>query len=88
MKPGNLSEETIKRLPAPAKGNPVTYFAGAMIQGPKPLAVSVFASPQLALALSSSTTGYADANIASQLALAGLVGTQGRTRSTQSSPTR
>ena len=30
-----LSEETIKRLPVPARGNPVTYFAGAMIQGAK-----------------------------------------------------
>src|SRR6476660_5992030 len=35
MKPGNLSEETIKRLRAPAKGNRVTYFAGAVIQGAK-----------------------------------------------------
>ena len=35
MKPGNLSEETIKRLRAPAKGNSITYFAGAIIQGAK-----------------------------------------------------
>src|ERR1700720_3386859 len=35
MKPGSLSEETIKRLQAPAKGNSVTYFAGATIQGAK-----------------------------------------------------
>ena len=36
MKPlGNLSEETIKRLPVPAKGNSITYFAGATIQGAK-----------------------------------------------------
>lgn len=35
MKPVNLSEETIKRLPAPAKGNCITYFAGATIQGAK-----------------------------------------------------
>ena len=30
-----LSEETVKRLPVPTKGNRVTYFAGAMIQGAK-----------------------------------------------------
>ena len=35
MKSGNLSEETIKRLRAPAKGNSITYFAGAIIQGAK-----------------------------------------------------
>src|SRR5437588_7640077 len=35
MKPGSLSEETIKRLRAPAKGNSITYFAGATIQGAK-----------------------------------------------------
>src|SRR5882757_2185561 len=35
MKLGNLSEETIKRLRAPAKGNSITYFAGATIQGAK-----------------------------------------------------
>ena len=35
MKPGNLSEETIKRLQAPAKGNSITYFAGATVQGAK-----------------------------------------------------
>ena len=35
MEPGNLSEETIKRLRAPAKGNSITYFAGAIIQGAK-----------------------------------------------------
>src|SRR5664279_799522 len=33
--PGNLSEETIKRLPVPATGNSITYFAGAKIQGAK-----------------------------------------------------
>src|SRR5207248_7741097 len=32
---GNLSEETVKRLPPPARGNSITYFAGAMIQGAK-----------------------------------------------------
>ena len=32
---GKLSEETVKRLPNPKKGNRVTYFAGAMIQGAK-----------------------------------------------------
>ena len=31
----NLSEETIKRLPVPARGNRITYFAGATIQGAK-----------------------------------------------------
>ena len=35
MTRGKLSEETIKRLPAPTKGNRVTYFAGATIQGAK-----------------------------------------------------
>src|SRR2546421_3063551 len=35
MKAGNLNEETIKHLRAPAKGNSVTYFAGATIQGAK-----------------------------------------------------
>jgi integrase len=35
MKPRNLSEQTIKGLPAPAKGNSITYFAGATIQGAK-----------------------------------------------------
>jgi integrase len=30
-----LSEETVKRLPIPATGNRVTYFAGAIIQGAK-----------------------------------------------------
>src|SRR5437016_14198595 len=35
MKPGSLSEETIKRLLAPARGNSITYFAGATIQGAK-----------------------------------------------------
>src|SRR6202162_6377750 len=35
MKPEKLSEATIKRLPVPAAGNRVTYFAGAMIQGAK-----------------------------------------------------
>jgi integrase len=36
MKPsGNLSEETIKRLPVPATGNTITYFPGATIQGAK-----------------------------------------------------
>jgi hypothetical protein len=32
---GKLSEETIKRLQLPPKGNSVTYFAGATIQGAK-----------------------------------------------------
>ncbi len=35
MKPGRLSEETIKRLPVPAEGNSITYFAGATVQGAK-----------------------------------------------------
>src|SRR5258705_10999028 len=35
MTPGNLSEETIKRLQVPANGNSITYFAGATIQGAK-----------------------------------------------------
>jgi integrase len=35
MTSGKLSEETVKRLPVPTKGNRVTYFAGAMIQGAK-----------------------------------------------------
>ena len=35
MTSGKLSEETVKRLPNPKKGNRVTYFAGAMIQGAK-----------------------------------------------------
>jgi integrase len=30
-----LNEETIKRLPVPATGNRITYFAGAVIQGSK-----------------------------------------------------
>jgi integrase len=33
--PLKLSEETIRRLPRPAKGNSITYFAGATIQGAK-----------------------------------------------------
>jgi integrase len=35
MKARSLSEETIKGLPTPAKGNSITYFAGAAIQGAK-----------------------------------------------------
>jgi integrase len=35
MTTGKLSEETIKRLPLPASGNSITYFAGALIQGAK-----------------------------------------------------
>jgi integrase len=35
MKSEKLSEETIKRLPVPAAGNSITYFAGAVIQGAK-----------------------------------------------------
>jgi integrase len=35
MKPENLSEQTIKRLPVPATGNSITYFPGATIQGAK-----------------------------------------------------
>src|SRR5256885_10917496 len=35
MKPGSLSEETVKRLRAPARSNSITYFAGATIQGAK-----------------------------------------------------
>jgi integrase len=33
MTHGKLSEETVKRLPVPDKGNRVSYFAGATIQG-------------------------------------------------------
>ena len=35
MTSANLNEETVKRRPVPAKGNRVTYFAGAVIQGAK-----------------------------------------------------
>jgi integrase len=35
MKSVGLSEETIKRLQTPAKGNSITYFAGATVQGAK-----------------------------------------------------
>jgi integrase len=35
MKSVNLSEETIKGLQAPAKGNSITYFAGVTVQGAK-----------------------------------------------------
>jgi integrase len=35
MTHGKLSEETVKRLPVPARGNRITYFAGATIQGAK-----------------------------------------------------
>ena len=35
MKAGSLSEETIKGLRTPAKGNAITYFAGATVQGAK-----------------------------------------------------
>jgi integrase len=35
MTHGKLSEETVKRLPIPDKGNHVSYFAGATIQGSK-----------------------------------------------------
>jgi integrase len=35
MTSGKLNEETVKRLLVPAKGNRVTYFAGAVIQGAK-----------------------------------------------------
>ena len=35
MAHGKLSEETVKRLPVPEKGNRVIYFAGATIQGAK-----------------------------------------------------
>jgi hypothetical protein len=35
MAPGKLNEEIVKQLPVPAKGNRVTYFPGAMIQGAK-----------------------------------------------------
>ncbi len=35
MTSGKLNEETVKRLQVPAKGNRVTYFAGAVIQGAK-----------------------------------------------------
>src|SRR4051795_1139213 len=35
MTPISLSEDTIKRLRAPVRGNSITYFAGATIQGAK-----------------------------------------------------
>jgi integrase len=35
MKSVSLSEETIKSLQAPARGNSITYFAGASVQGAK-----------------------------------------------------
>ena len=35
MTSAKLNEETVKRLPIPTKGNRVTYFAGAIIQGAK-----------------------------------------------------
>ena len=35
MAHAKLSEETVKRLPVPGRGNCVTYFAGAVIQGAK-----------------------------------------------------
>lgn len=35
MTNGNLNEEAVKRLPVPTKGNRITYFAGAVIQGAK-----------------------------------------------------
>ena len=35
MTSGKLNEEAVKRLPVPTKGNRVTYFAGAVIQGAK-----------------------------------------------------
>src|SRR5437764_12948919 len=35
MKVGSLNEETVRRLRAPVKGNLITYFAGATIQGAK-----------------------------------------------------
>ena len=35
MKAGSLSEEMVKRLRTPAKGNSITYFAGATVQGAK-----------------------------------------------------
>jgi integrase len=54
MKAGNLSEETIKRLPTPAKGNSITYFAGSTIQGakaPRGFGVRVTASGSRAFVL-------------------------------------
>jgi hypothetical protein len=35
MAHAKLNEEMIKRLPVPAKGNHIAYFAGATIQGAK-----------------------------------------------------
>src|SRR6516162_2031172 len=35
MTSGKINEETVKQLPVPDKGNRVTYFAGAMVQGAK-----------------------------------------------------
>jgi integrase len=49
-----LSEDTIKKLPAPAKGNRVTYFAGAVLQGataPRGFGVRVTAAGQRAFVL-------------------------------------
>lgn len=47
MRAISLTEDTIKRLPPPAKGNSITYFAGATIQGaraPRGFGVRVTAS--------------------------------------------
>src|SRR5215467_6969632 len=35
MTHASLNEEALRRLPGPSKGNPITYFAGAMVQGAK-----------------------------------------------------
>src|SRR5215218_4444964 len=54
MAPGSLSEDTIKRLRAPARGNSITYFAGATIQGakaPRGFGVRVTASGRRAFIL-------------------------------------
>ena len=68
MKPGSLSEEAIKSLQAPDKGNSITYFAGAIVQGARLRVASGFGSRLPVIAPSSSTIACADVNTASQLA--------------------
>jgi integrase len=61
MTPRNLSEETIRRLPAPAKGNSITYFAGATVQGakaPRGFGVRVTASGARAFILNYRLRGH------------------------------
>jgi integrase len=59
MRP-KLSEETIKKLPAPAKGNKIHYFAGAVLQGataPRGFGVRVTAAGQRAFILNYRSKG-------------------------------